>query len=260
MKTFRESGYIMLSIPREDVQPLDLLMKSDNGTIERLNSPLYELFIPSTYACPLISPDRELASDISNEETFNLKLQNDLGLLQSLINFIHSKVSASFSYNSNDTITLHLEDPKSNQVSYIQLDTFLQSATLNTAAAGTVEKLQNGELYVITETIKTKSCTISSGKTAHASATLNAEIKDIVAANNTVSTDKEKENTIQYSGDSFRTFGVKASRILYDKPGLFSHKKSIFKLQNAANIVLVKGGEEFPSEKLETPGGILAFI
>ena len=46
MGYLKRSGFVMLSLPQIGVQPLQLLLKTSAGTVERLNAPITDLFVP----------------------------------------------------------------------------------------------------------------------------------------------------------------------------------------------------------------------
>ncbi len=257
MKTFKDSGYIMMAVPRDDVGPLDLLYKSDKGVLNRENAPLYELFISQSIACPAISKDVDLPTDINTEENLDLSVESSLGLLDSLVKLIKTKLSAKFSYDKQSKIVLRLNNPKSNTINLLQLDRFLQAAVLDKTAADAAKKFDNGQLYVVVEIIKTKSFTLEDKNASQLAVNTDLSVSEIAAASGNISSGKEKNTSVTYTGDEYLTFGVMVRRILYDKPGLFSFKKGSIRLDIPKDILLVRDHEILPGEILETTDGFL---
>src|SRR5690242_19281358 len=241
MKSFRQSGYIMMAIPRSNVMPLDLLYKSGKGTLERYNAPLYELFQGTSPSCPTVDDDDDMPDDISFDEELDLSLKSNIGLLDALTKLIKTKGSLKFSYDEHSNVVMSLKEPKSNKVNGLYLDKFLQSSKLDQSAAGATKQRFEGDLYVITEIIKSKSFTLTNKNATKTSSGIDLTVPNAATAQVSADTSVGHDASVTYQGDDYLTFGVMARRIRYDKPGLFSGKKGIFELIKDDNIVLVRG-------------------
>lgn len=251
MGNLRDADFIMVINPRGDISPLDLLSKSGDG-IQPLNSPAYELFLTQSQAPPAIR-ERAMSDKTDTEEVLDLNIESHAKLLDKLSSLLHSNISADFSFQKQRRLIVKLLKPVNSYVSEVALDTFLQSAQLNDAAAGTINKLNEGELYIITETIKSKSFSIEEEKDEHLSLNTNVGVHDIADASANVSSNKGRKELVKHNSDTELVFAIKAKQIFYDKPGLFSKKKGIFKLREVEDILLVKGADEsFPSKSLTT--------
>ncbi len=256
MGNIKDAGYIMVINPRSEVLPLDLLSKSGKS-IQLLNSPAYELFIAQSKAPPLIK-DKGMAENMNTEEVLDLNIESHAALLDKLVSIIHTKASADLSFNKQKQVTVQINKPTCSYVSEIALDSFLQDAHINEDAAGTMEKLYDGELYIITEIIKSRSFSIEDDHAEQIALNANIAVHDIADTSASVSSNRGRKELIKHDNDTALTFAVKAKQILYDKPGFFSRKKGIFKLRDADNIVLVKSADEsFPSKSLTTSDGFI---
>jgi len=238
--------------------PLDLLYKSGKGKIERMNSPLYELFLPKTKTWPSIKKNKKLSNSLTSEEVLDLSIDADVSLLKALIKLIPVSASINTSIHKQKKTVIHLNDARSDEIGQLALDEYLQSAALNTNAKDTVDKMKSGELYVITETVKTKSYTVKNENSGQSGFNVKASAKNIADAGIGIDTSKNTESGMAYSGDSYLTFCVKASRIKYDQSGFFK-KEVTYRLRKDENIVWVLGDEKFPSEALAAENGITDF-
>lgn len=257
MGNLRDANFIMVINPRSDISPLDLLSKSGDDGIEPLNSAAYELFLTQSQAPPAIR-ERAMSDKTDTEEVLDLNIESHVKLLDKLSSLLHSNISADFSFQKQKRLIIKLNKPINSYVSEIALDSFLQGTQLNTAAAGTIEKMKEGELYIITETIKSKSFSIEEERDEQVGMNTNVGVHDIADVSANVSSNKGRKELVKHNSDTQLTFAIKAKQIFFDKPGLFSNKKGIFKLREVENILLVKGADEsFPSKPLITTDGVI---
>lgn len=251
MNTIRQSGFTLVSLPRTDIRPLSLLLKTSKGVVERLNSPIKTLFEPVNRQPPSISKDVDLPSSLSGVEKLDLKTEANLSFLQGLLKAFSAEATASFSLKNKDSVNFKLTDAKTNFVDIIKLDAFIQDAQINKDAKTILERLKNDDLYIVTETIKAKSFVLEEDAKSDLSAAIEAPIKNIVEVKTDVDVKKEKSHKIENANDAYCTIAIKAFQILYDRPSLFSSRPAGFRIREADDIKVFKGEEEYPGKVLE---------
>jgi len=248
MESLRKLGYTSLSIPAENVKPLTLLLRTSRGVVENLNETIEELWQPVNLATPAVSEDGDMAGQVSGFDTLDLKMEGNFNFLQALTKIFSSTLKASLSFDKNKKVKFKLENPKNNTISIIKLDAFLQDAKLNTSAQSIIERLQDGDLYVVTEILKAKSFSVEKGNAVVFKGEAEIPLKDVVDASLKTGIESEKETMIGYNGDQYLTFGFKAYKIFYkEDPGKGAPS---FRIREAEDIKIYRGEEKYPAQQL----------
>lgn len=255
----KAAGFIFLAMPVNNVKPLDLLFKSDNGTVTRLNSSIEKLFLPVNSLPPLVGAEKNLPNTISCEEQLSLAVESNIKLLEGLKKLLKVGVEGGFSLDKSEVYTYTIIDAKHQYVDFTDIDYYIHDNPLNEKLETFSEGLKKDDMYVVTEIIKSKSFVISrasSGKTK-ANAEITAEGLATVEAS--AGGQQSKENKYEYHDEEYLVLAVKAIRILYDKPFWFSKEKGKYRVEVDPKVELVKSPEEMQVEVLEVPGGIITF-
>lgn len=248
MNVLRQAGYTLLRLPRADVKPLTLLLKTSKGAVEKLNADIRSLFEPVDLQPPAISKDIPLPSALSSEEKLDLKTELNFSFLKGLLTAFTG--SADLSLTNADTILVQLGDAKIKSIDIIKLDAFIQNAKVNTMAKSILERLKDDDLFVITEVINAKSFTINESSNATVSAEASATVKAVEAGSSTNYSEERKRN-IANKDDNYYTIAMKAYQIFYDKPSLFSSRPAGFRIREATNIKVFRGEEDYAGKPLK---------
>jgi hypothetical protein len=249
MESLRNLGYTALTIPAEDIKPLMLLLKTSRGVVGNLNSPIEDLWESVDMRPPAVSGDIPLPAMVSGSEKLDLKVDSNFNLLKALTSILSTDAAASFKFEKNGEASYQIVEPKKDNVNIIKLDAFLQNAELRAGSDSILEKLEDGDLYVVTEIMKAKEFIVEVESALDTSSSLKIPVKEIVDVSGNVVVEKEKKSVIRYKGDQYLTFGFKAYKI-FRKKGIFSSKPGTFRIRPAEDIKIYKGEEEFPAEKL----------
>jgi hypothetical protein len=243
-------GYTVLAIPTQNVAPLQLLVKTSKGVVENLNARIDDLFEPVNLAIPALSEDMDLPDEVSALESLDLNVSSHANLLRGLSKFLPADFSGSLTAGKDKKFSFKLNHPKKTYINQIKLDAFIHDAELNKSARGILEQLKDDDVYVITEVLKAKSFTIDEENANNTEASLNASVDKVVDVKSQLNMNREKSKLLEYNGETYLTFGIKASRIQYNRGSFFSSKPAGFRLRSADDIVVVRGEEEFPTETL----------
>ncbi len=254
MGYIKRSGFVMLSLPQGDVKPLQLLLKTSPGRVERLNAPIEDLFVPDTTAVPDISEDASLPA-IQGEEEFDMGIKADVGFLQGLANFFNLKGSASISYQQGKIFKVQLEAPLHNTINIVRLAGFIKDSRLNENAGSIIDNLKKDEIYIITETIKAKSFRVESANNKQFDASLKANVPAVAAASTETHVEQKNNTNLDYEGEKPLTFALKAYRIRYSGGGFFGGKVK-YTIESDNDMEKVLEGE-VEGVALETPESYL---
>jgi hypothetical protein len=251
MGYLKRSGFVMLSLPQIGVQPLQLLLKTSADTVERLNAPIKDLFVPDTTDEPDIGADTPLAA-INGEEEFNMGIKADVGFLQGLASFFNLKGNANISYEQGKRFKIQLDAPLHNTINIVRLAGFIKDAKVNESAGSIITNLKNEEIYIITETIKAKSFRVEDVSNKLFEASLQAEGPGLVKASAETHVAQKSNAAIVYEGTVPMTFALKAHRIRYSGGGFFGGKAK-YTIESDKDLEKVLEGE-IEGVALETPG------
>lgn len=255
MQTLRNAGYCWVRMPDDQIAPLQLLKRKKSGEVDQLNTSITTIFEPNTYSLPAVSRDVELTKQISGEEVIDLKLQANVSVLQGLLKVFSKNADADYNYQNSNTGTFSLVEPKRNYIDVGVLDSFISNATLLTSAQTTIEDLKNDDLYVITEIIKTKGFTLETSAANKNAAGINLGTT-VADGNASFEANRSSKNIMKQEGDTYITVAVKAYRIYYKRPGLFSNKPATFRIKQQ-DLDVVRKSESGVSELEKFDGTLL---
>ena len=119
-------------------------------------------------------------------------------------------------YKQARTVTFQFDDVLQDAINIIHLDKFLSDALVNGLAQRTAEMLEADFLYVVTATLKGKSCTIEAKNSNEASVEVNVpELEGIVGGDVKVSGNRENATKVTFEGGIPLVFGVQAVHLIF---------------------------------------------
>jgi hypothetical protein len=240
MGYLKTAGFIMLSLPQSDVQPLQLLLKTSRGVVDRLNASIEDLFIPQVTALPDVKRAKSLPG-FQGEEELDMSINANVDFLKGLSNFFNTKAAANFSYEKGRTFKIKLEAPQLKTVNIIHLSGFIKHAKMNTDAGNIIENLKNEEIYVITEIITAKGFLVEEAGNLQVGGEIALNAPNIANASTKTDVGQKKSSSLTYSGKESLTFAIKAYRIRSEGGGLFGGALK-FTLESEKDIEKVREG------------------
>ncbi len=248
MLSLQEKGYIILSMPAEDVQPLGLLEKTAKGVAQNLNAHIKDLFEPAGYPLPAVKKNIQLPAEQRSVENLDLKTEVNFNFLKALTRFFTGTISASAALEKKNNVQLKMNDLRKDTVNILNLDAYIQHAQLNTSAASFRETIEKGNLFVITETIKSSSFSLGDEQTSQVAAGADVPVQQVAEAKGALNYSRSKDHLVEHKGSSDLTIGIKAYQIFY--------RSGKFTIKNADTIKVVRG-DQFPAEKLTGEEGFI---
>lgn len=251
MGYLKNAGFVMLTLPQSDVNPLQLLMKTSSGTVDRLNASIEDLFLPQTSAPPNVGGNKPLP-EVQGEEELDMRFSADVDFLKGLANFFNVKGSANLSYEQGRFFKIKLNNPQQNVVNIIQLAGFIKDSKVNDNAGNIVDNLEGNEIYVITEVIKAKSFRIERVDNEQTKGEVVVKAPGILDSSTNIDVGRKDSSDLNYEGGTPLTFALKAYRITASGGGWFSENVK-YSIESARDVERVREGN-FYGEPLESPG------
>lgn len=228
-----DMGYTWLYPPKEGVLPLMLLERIEVGLLKRLvntlfgipesaeniHADIFSLFPkPSTAGrFPKVSAAKK-SSEFKGQDVLDNKAGFDIDLLEGLLPEGKAQIKSELKdakkliYDFKSPTWRHIDTP-------ILLEEYLNLTPPSTHAYGFVEKLQSGKIFVITEILQTNSFTVrdASGFTLEGKVDAKALEDYLGALEAHAKVGGNSSVKLSYKGEEPITFGLRASKILYDK-------------------------------------------
>ena len=242
------SGYVLLSLPSNQVQPLGLLTFQSKTAANSTGAQINNIFVDSEVPLPLVSEDFVVSSDINKSISVDVSISGNLSLLEGLLDFL--KISALFKLEKNKSVRIHLLGAKKNTVNEVELDAYINSSKLNTKAKAFMEILQNNELYVVTDILKCKKYSLESIDKKDSKTEFKVDAPKIGDVSVEVHSGKNITDNSVYEGDDYITIALKAYRIYYTKDKDTGEESYRIRKDDVLKIVL--DDEDFPGEMLDT--------
>jgi len=206
-------GYSVVRIPRKNVNPLDLIGRDHDrmrlGTLDQL------LKNPGA-ALPKVAMD-ELMANISGKSTQKLKIGIGVNILGDILNALAgSTLGIKSAYEKAKTVEFQFKDVLKDSVEPLAVGKYLRDAEVD--VDNPVLKryvLGRGQLFLVVETIKSKSITVKAEGSSGASIDLDVPaINGIASGKLDADTSKASSGEVTYTGQEPLVFGFKSMRVI----------------------------------------------
>jgi hypothetical protein len=234
------SGYCLVCMPSDQVQPLGMLSMEEKGVATLRGFTISDLFVDSEVALPFISKDFNFSTEVNKSLAVELSVDGNLSLLQQLLAYV--KGSASFKLEKNRTVTVHLMSPKKNIVNDFKLDAYINTARVNDISPTYTELLNKSQLYVITDILKCKKYTLEYTHSNSFDASIDAKAPLQGEASAGIHTANSGTDNAINDGDDYITIGVIAYQILYYIDNVTGAER--YRIRRDEKVKTVKGIEE----------------
>lgn len=244
MNSIQQKGYALVVLPAEDLKPLYLLEKVSNGSAQNIHSHIKDLFEPKGKPLPSVTKNAKAPSELKSSENVDLSAGANFNFLKALLRFFSGSASVSTSLQNQGAVQLQMKDLRKDYVSLIELESFIQQAR-PVITESYLQKLEKGELFVITEVLKTVHFTMGEEKKNDFKVNAGVQSPELADAKADISYTKERDSLME--GNDVAV-GLKAYQLFY--------RNGKYTLKYADQIQTVRG-ENFPGEKLAAEEGLL---
>ena len=157
----RSFGFSVFRFPRASAQPLEL-MHRDGKDLTRLGM-VPDLVDAGEIAAPDVRRDGNPGIDIEGKETSKVNVAIGLSILGGFISALGGgKLGLDVAFNKARTVTFQYTAVIEDVVDVLAVEKFVKAGRISPhIPSGTLEKLLDGEVYVVTSVLKTKKIVVA---------------------------------------------------------------------------------------------------
>jgi len=259
----QQLGWVWLAHAREGVKPLTLLEADEKGLFQRiiekistrvesataLNGDIFALFpTKSDGKKPKISEPEDVAS-FNGHDILSVKVGVTIETIQKLS--VVGNATAISNLKVADKLLFSFENVKRLFADEIQIEKYLNVIKPDAEIPGFIEKLNAGQIFIVTEVLQTTSFKIRSASEFQYSGKLEANaVAEFVKLKLENETEKDSDSRISYKGDKPVTFALKAFKIMHNK------EKNHYTLSKTP-LKVVRGDNKLNVDTLQTEDGLI---
>jgi hypothetical protein len=256
----RQFGYSVFRFPRASAQPLEL-MHRDGKDLTRLGM-LPDLVEAGTLKSLEVRREASPGIDIEGKETSRVNVAVGLSILGSFIGALGGgKLGLDVGFKNARTVTFEYTGVMEDAIDILALEKFIKGGRVSSLIpSGTLEKLLDDEVYVLTSVLKTKKIVVTAqGEGGTAVAVDVPVVRQAVGANLKVDTAKNRESRVAFEGPLPVAFAFQAVQLVFDASGEFLTTQQLPAGDTAARA-LKPAGKKGPNRRpvyLETRGAFV---
>jgi len=218
----RGYGYSVFRLPRASAQPLEL-MHRDGKDMTRLGG-VPDLIVPGELPSPAVRRDATPGIDIEGKETSKVNVAIGVSILGSFIGALGGgKLGLDAAFNKVRTVTFQYTAVMEDAVDVLALEKFIKSGRVSPhIPAGTLDKLLDDEVYVVTSVLKTRKIVIAAQGEGGASVKMDVPVlQEAVGGNVSVGQTGTSESRIAFEGTVPVAFAFQAVQLVFADSGEF---------------------------------------
>ena len=218
----RQFGYSVFRVPRLGAQPLDLLHRNGKD-LTRLGSPL-DLLVPGAVPLPPVHRDDRPGVAIEGTESSKVNVSIGLNILGGFIGALGgSNLGLQAGFQKARTVTFTYAAVTEDSIDVLALERFVQAGTISEhVPSGTIDKLMDDEVYVITSVLKTQKIVVAAQSDAGHSVALDVPvIQQAVGGSLKVTSNGSVTGSIAFEGPVAIPFAFQAVQLVFDEAGQF---------------------------------------
>lgn len=212
----KQFGYNTIRLPRANIKPLQLLARS--GRDLNWLGDLSDVFVsPEAHPLPAVQLDVD-AANIAGQRTGDLSIGVGLSILGNIIGALGgSKLGVEVAYKQARSAVFEFPEVKSDVSNLAQLDQFLGRSDVNPASVAVSKMLEADQVYVITNTLKSRKFTMEAKRSNGTSVGVDVPvIQGAVGGSVAVSVNATQDGKVTYEGATPLVFGFQAVRLFYE--------------------------------------------
>ena len=253
----RSFGYSVMRTPKANVTPL-LVYQREGKDLDRLGH-VTDLIKPGRVQMPAIASDASPGITIDGKETSSVNAAIGVNILGNIVRAMGgSDLGLAAEYEKARTVVFAYADVLEDRVERLQLEQFVHSGTIRAEnSPGLVDKLLDGELYVITATLKSKKFVVKTQDDRGTKVDLDVPvIQQAVGGSVKVGTTGGLNSSVVYEGQVPVVFGVQAVQLVFSDDGKFLTTEQ---LSPGSAGVRGMAPEEATPKFLAVPGAFVRF-
>jgi hypothetical protein len=218
----RGFGFSLFRFPRASAQPLEL-MHRDGKDLTRLGM-VPDLVMAGEIGPPDVRRDASPGIDIEGKETSKVNVAIGLSILGSFIGALGGgKLGLDVAFKSARTVTFQYTGVMEDAVDVLSLEKFVKAGRISPhIPPGTLEKLLDDEVYVVTSVLKTKKIVVAAQGERGVDVKVDVPvIKEAIGGNVNVDTASGMESKIAFEGAVPVAFAFQAVQLVFDDSGEF---------------------------------------
>ena len=242
----RSHGFSVFRFPRASAQPLEL-MHREGKDLTRLGM-VSDLVNVGDAALPEVHRDASPGIDIEGKDTSKVNVTIGLSILGSFIGALGGgKLGLDVAYKSARTVTFKYAGVMEDTVDVLSLEKFIKAGTVSPQLpSGTLEKLLDDEVYIVTSVLKTKKILVHAQGHSGTDAKVNVPLlKQAVGGNLKVDASDAQESRVAFEGPVPVAFAFQAVQLVFDDSGEFLTTQQL-PAGDASARALHKPGERGP--------------
>jgi hypothetical protein len=218
----RGYGFSVFRFPRASAQPLEL-MHRDGKDLTRLGM-VPDLVVAGEIPAPDVRRDGNPGIDIEGKETSKVNVAIGLSILGSFISALGGgKLGLDVAFNKARTVTFQYTAVMEDIVDVLAIEKFVKAGRISPhIPSGTLEKLLDGEVYVVTSVLKTKKIVVSAQGDNGATVKVDVPvIQQAVGGSVSVDAASGMESKVAVEGAVPVAFAFQAVQLVFDDSGQF---------------------------------------
>jgi len=218
----RGFGYSLFRFPRASAQPLEL-MHREGKDLTRLGMVL-DLVTAGEIGSPEVRRDASPGIDIEGKETSKVNVAIGLSILGSFIGALGGgKLGLDVAFNSARTVTFQYTGVMEDVVDVLSLEKFVKAGKISPhIPSGTLDKLLDDEVYVVTSVLKTKKIVVAAQGERGVNVNVDVPvIQQVVGGTLKVGTEGTSASSVGFEGAVPVAFAFQAVQLVFDDSGEF---------------------------------------
>lgn len=218
----RQYGYSVFRFPRASAQPLEL-MHREGKDLTRLGM-LPDLVEAGSVKSLDVRREASPGIDIEGKETSRVNVAVGLSILGSFIGALGGgKLGLDVAFKRARTVTFEYTGVMEDVVDILAVEKFIKAGKVSSLIPpGTLEKLLDDEVYILTSVLKTKKIVVTAqGEGGTAVAVDVPVVRQAVGANLKVDAGGTKDSRLAFEGPVPVAFAFQAVQLVFDESGEF---------------------------------------
>ena len=218
----RQFGYSVFRFPRASAQPLEL-MHREGKDLTRLGI-LPDLVEGGTVTTLDVRREASPGIDIEGKETSRVNVAIGLSILGSFIGALGGgKLGLDVAFNAARTVTFQYTGVMEDVVDVLSLEKYVKAGRISPhIPSGTLEKLLDDEVYVVTSVLKTRKIVVAAQGERGADVKVDVPIiQQAVGGSLKVDTAGARESSVAFEGAVPVAFAFQAVQLVFDDSGEF---------------------------------------